>query len=224
MERYRETARRVGTDRTSPFVASINFSTPKCNSCFMWNLFNGFFIPGPYMWGVTPPPFVLPALYVFSDSALIGVRDPNFFSNAGLIYGSVRRANGLFDMPIVGSLWKYDVKEGDTLWIRLGRSDTTVSRTVSSLCYSVAYTGDYSRIVPFVPVTSCHVALDPTSLQRGDSGSPVYALKPGPIGYAVWAYGVLSGREAVCIPGTDYCIILRTIVAPIDWINVKLSG
>jgi hypothetical protein len=208
----------VGTDRTSPFVASISFSTPKCNLCIIWNFFYGFFIPGPYSWDA-----YLPHLYVLSDSALIGIRDPNFFSETGLIYGSVRRANGFLDMPIVGSLRKYDVKEGDRLWIRLGYSDRTVSAAVTSLCYSVPYANYFFRL-NFVPVMSCHVALDPTSLQRGDSGSPVYALKPGPIGYEVHAYGVLSGREAVCLPDTDYCIILRTIVAPIDWINVKLSG
>lgn len=102
----------------------------------------------------------------FSDSAFIGVRDPNFFSNAGLKYGYVRRANGFRDLPIVGTLNKYDVKEGDRLWMRLGRSDKTVSGTVISLCYSAAYLGDYlTGIVPFVPVMSCHVALDTAEVE-----------------------------------------------------------
>jgi hypothetical protein len=211
----------VGTDRTSPFVARISFSTPKCNWCSIWNTF-GLFRPGNhtwgvYWWGIIP----LTALYVHSDSAFIGVRDPNFFSNAGLKYGYVRRANGFRDLPIVGKLGKYDVKEGDTLWMRLGRSNSTVSATVKSLCYSVAYVS-YLVHVQFVPVMSCHVALDPAPLQRGDSGSPVYTLEGRRGNVFVRAYGVVSGREAVCIPGTDYCITFRTIVAPIDWMDVKL--
>jgi len=42
------------------------------------------------------------------------------------------------------------------------------------------------------------------------SGSPVYALKSGPSGYVVWAYGVVSGSNG------------DTVVAPIDWMDVKL--
>ena len=202
----------VGTDRTSPFFVNVTFSTLKCNNwwCSITNL-NGFFIPGPYKWDVTPPPFMLPALYMLSDSALIGVRDPNFFSNAGLKYGYVRRADGFRDLPIVGSLRKYDVKEGDGLWMRLGRSDDTVSSTVKSLCYSWLSIGDYFE-KGFVPVVSCHVALDTTLPQRGDSGSPVYALRLGPSSYVVHAYGVLSARG-----------FTESLVAPIDWIYVKVS-
>jgi hypothetical protein len=55
-------------------------------------------------------------------------------------------------------------------------------------------------------------ALDTTLLQDGDSDLPVYALRWGPRGYEVLAYGVLSGYS------TD-----STIVAPIDWIYVKVS-
>jgi hypothetical protein len=66
-------------------------------------------------------------------------------------------------------------------------------------------------------------ALDTTLLQEGDSGSPVYALEGRRGADFVRAYGVVSAREGLCIPGTDYCIISRAIVAPIDWINVKLS-
>jgi hypothetical protein len=58
--------------------------------------------------------------------------------------------------------------------------------------------------------------------QAPDSGSPVYALRWGPGGYVVWAYGVVSAREAVCIPSI-YCFISRAIVTPIGWIYVKLS-
>jgi hypothetical protein len=77
---------------------------------------DGFFIPGSYKWGVYWWGVIpSPALYVVSDSALIGVVDPNFFSNAGLEYSKVRRADGFRDLPIVGKLGKYDVKEGDTL-------------------------------------------------------------------------------------------------------------
>ena len=213
----------VGTDRTSPFIANVTFYTPKCAPCRISSS-NGFFNPGPYKWGVYWLGVIpLPALEVLSDSALIGVRDPNFFSNAGLEYGKVRRADGFRDLPIIGSLSKYDVKEGDRLWIRLGHSDKTVSGTVYSLCYSVAYIGDYlSGFVPFVPVMSCHVALDTTTfLQKGDSGSPVYALSGSRGNVFVWAYGVVSGRDLLCNPDVNYCT-LGAIVAPIDWIYVKL--
>jgi len=212
----------VGTERTSPFVARISFYTPKCD-CSISNL-NGFFIPGPYKWDATPPPFIMPALYVLSDSALIGVRDPNFFSNAGLKYGEVRRADGFYDLPIVGKLSKYDVKEGDRLWMRLGRSDQTVSGTVYSLCHSVAYIGDAAEFKnQFVPIMSCHVALDTTTfLQEGDSGSPVYALRGSRGNVFVWAYGVVSGRDILCLPDINYCT-LGAVVAPIDWMYVKLG-
>jgi hypothetical protein len=204
----------VGTDRTSPFVANVTFSTPKCATCRISSL-NGFFIHSSYKWGVYWLGFIpLTALEVHSDSALIGVRDPNFFSKAGLKYGYVRRANGFVDLPIIGTLRKYDVKEGDRLWMRLGRSDRTISGTVYSLCYSAVYLGDYlAEIVPFVPVMSCHVALDTTTFpQRGDSGSPVYTLEGRRGADFVRAYGVLSGVHG-----------RRVVVAPIDWMDVKVS-
>jgi hypothetical protein len=37
----------VGTDRTSPFIARISFSTPECGRCGISSLY-GFFNPGPY--------------------------------------------------------------------------------------------------------------------------------------------------------------------------------
>jgi len=194
----------VGTDKTSPFVASIGFYTPKCNWCSISNL-NGFFNPAPYDWRQF---FVWPVLRVYSDSALIGVRDPNFFSNAGLKYGYVRA--GPIDLPIVGQLGKYDVKEGDRLWISAGRSATTVSSTVKSLCESMLNTE-----LPYYVDLLCHVTLNGKLGQEGDSGSPVYALRWGPSGYVVWAYGVVSGYQSV---------FDSTFVAPIDWIYVKLSG
>jgi hypothetical protein len=58
----------------------------------------------------------------------------------------------------------------------------------------------------------CHVILNGKLGQEGDSGSPVYVLRWGPRGYEVLAYGVLSGFS----PDS-------TIVAPIDWIYVKVS-
>ncbi len=197
----------VGTDRTSPFVVNVTFYTPKCAPCRISSL-NGFFIPGLHVWGVwhSWPPI----LYVFSDSALIGVRDPNFFSNAGLKYGYVRRANGFRDLPIIGKLGRYDVKEGDELWMRLGRSDRTVSATVRSLCYCAPLIMDYFKY-NFVPVVSCHVLIGPVSAQPGDSGSPVYALEGRRGNVFVRAYGVVSGGSAV-----------NTVVAPIDWMDVKL--
>ncbi len=197
----------VGTDRTTPFVASISFSTPKCFWCSISNL-DGFFNPGPYKWDTW---LGLPVLNVLSDSALIGVVDPNFFSDVGLEYGKVRRADGFRDLPIVGKLSKYDVKVGDGLWMRLGRRDRTVGARVSSLCYSVAYIWDLFE-KGFVSVVSCHVALDTIIPIPGDSGSPVYALRLGESGYVVvYAYGVVSGKN-----------IANTFVAPIDWIYVKL--
>jgi len=165
--------------------------------------------PGPYDWIDL---LWWSVLHVHSNSALIGVVDPNFFSNADLKYDYVRRPDGFNDLPKVGSLRKYDIKEGDTLWMRLGRSDKTVSGTVFSLCYDWFNIRDYYE-KGFASVVSCHVALDTTTLlQEGDSGSPVYALTWGPGGYVVWAYGVLSGNY-------EY----GTIVAPIDWIYVKVS-
>jgi hypothetical protein len=165
-----------------------------------------------------------PTLYVLSDSAFIGVRDPNFFSNAGLKYGYVRHTD-LGELPIIGSLRKYDVKEGDVLWMTLGRSAKTVSGTVKSLCYDWVNPDVLDFLEKgFVSVASCHVALDITvPLEKGDSGSPVYALEGRRGNVFVRAYGVVSAREGLCIPGTDYCIISRAIVAPIDWRNVKVS-
>jgi len=165
----------------------------------------------------------VPVLRVHSDSALISAVDPNFFSNAGLKYGYVRRADGFNDLPIVGQLSKYDVKGGDTLWMRLGHSAETVSGTVFSLCHSVAYGGDAAKFEnQFVPVMSCHVALDTTFLQEGDSGSPVYALRGSRGNVFVWAYGVVSGRDILCLPDINYCT-LGAVVAPIDWMYVKLG-
>jgi len=146
----------------------------------------------------------------------VGVREPNYFENMGLRFGYVRKADGFKDLPIAGRLGKYDVKVGEGLWVRAGRSDKTVSLVVQSLCYSVGYV-KYSAETGFVPVVSFHVALDPAPLQPGDSGSPVYVLRLGQSGYVAWAYGILSGKEAF------YNIVLRTIVAPIDFIYVKVS-
>jgi hypothetical protein len=196
----------VGTDRTSPFIANVTFYTPKCAPCRISSL-NGFFTPGPYDWVDI---LWWSVLRVHSDSAPIGVRDPNFFSNAGLKYGYVRRADGFNDLPIVGKLSKYDVKEGDRLWIRLGYTGQTVSSTVKSLCE-----GRFVNNMPEIPYPVdlyCHVTLNGKLSQEGDSGSPVYVLRWGPRGYEVLAYGVLSGNS------TD-----STIVAPIDWIYVKVS-
>jgi hypothetical protein len=53
-------------------------------------------------------------------------------------------------------------------------------------------------------------ALDTTLLQDGDSGSPVYALRGRRDDVFVWAYGVVSGSNG------------DTVVAPFDWIYVKL--
>jgi len=176
--------------------------------------------PSPYDWRDL---FLLvPVLRVHSDSALIGAVDPNFYSNADLKYGYVRHADGFRDLPKVGSLRKYDIKEGYTLWMRLGRSDKTVSGTVFSLCYDWFNIRDYYE-KGFVSVASCHVVLDITvPIERGDSGSPVYALEGSQGNVFVQAYGVVSAREGLCITDINYCT-LGAVVAPIDWINVKLS-
>ena len=176
--------------------------------------------PVPYDW--IDIFLLVPVLRVHSDSALIGVVDPNFFSNAGLKYDYVRRPDGFNDLPKVRQLSKYDIKEGDRLWMRLGRSDKTVSAAVNSLCYDWFNIRDYYE-KGFASVVSCHVALDTTTLlQGGDSDSPVYALEGRRGADFVRAYGVVSAREAVCIPGINYCT-LGAVVAPIDWMYVKLS-
>lgn len=141
----------VGTDRTSPYSVEISFSSPRCILCRITAPGNGFFNPSPYAWGPS-----LPQLYVLSDSALIGVREPNYFENMGLRFGYVRKADGFKDLPIAGRLGKYDVKVGDGLWLRKGLTGETVSLVVNSLCYSVGYVKYYAA-VGFVPVVSCQL-------------------------------------------------------------------
>jgi len=123
----------VGTDRTSPYIAGVLFTkldgtvrgitAPGSNS---------FFNPGPYYWGW----FIKPVLFLQSDSALIGRVDPNYFERVGQEFGYVRKADGCNDLPIMLPLSKYDVKVGDYLWIRLGRSDAVSRNAVNSLCAS----------------------------------------------------------------------------------------
>ena len=146
----------------------------------------------------------------------MGVREPNYFENIGLRFCYVGKADGFNDLPIAGRLGKYYIKVGDSLWIRMGYSDKTVSLVVQSLRHTTGYI-IYSTETGFIPVLSCHVVLDPAPLQPGNSGSPVYALRLGQSGYVAWAYGILSGKEGF------YNIVLRTIVAPIDFIYVKVS-
>jgi hypothetical protein len=202
----------VGTDRTSPYSVEISFSSPRCVLCRITAPGGGFFNPGPYYWGW----YFAPHLFIQSDSALVGVREPNYFENIGLRFGYVRKADGSSDLLIGAKLGKYDVRIGESLWMRLGRSSVTAIGTVNSLCANFppafARCGDY----PFCFVLQCHTTIGHLSHepQPGDSGSPVYRIRVGPGGYKdVAAYGVLAGK-----------FFDNVYIADISWINVKVSA
>ena len=212
----------VGTDRTSPYRVSILFRTPKCTLCEI-NApgSNSFFNPGPYSWGW----LIKPVLFVQSDSALIGrVNDPNYFERVGLEFGKVRKADGSNDLPIMLQLSKYDVKVGDSLWIRLGRSDAVSRNVVNSLCASPNIDPiEFIELIinpsiPYIVTLSCHTRLSAGTYEPipGDSGSPVYRLRIGPdYRYAVVdAYGIYVGRDKVT---------KELYVADISWIYIKVS-
>jgi len=210
----------VGTDRTSPYTARISFMTPKCVLCSITAPSDGFLNPGPYYWWEW---YIKPMLFVQSDSALIGkANDPSYFERLGLKFGYIRGADGSSDLPIMLQLSKYDVKEGDSLWIRLGRSGVVSKNVVNSLCASFLPLPDFIRSifdpsVYYIPALSCHTRLSAGTYEPvpGDSGSPVYRLRIGSdYRYAVVdAYGVLSAEEWT----------KEVYVADISWIYVKVS-
>ncbi len=98
-----------------------------------------------------------------------------------------------------------DMKAGNSLWIRLGRSDAVSRNVVNSLCASISV--DPIKFIeliidlstPYIVTLSCHTKLSAGTYEPipGDSGSPVYRLRIGPdYRYAVVdAYGVLVGRD-----------------------------
>ena len=192
----------VGTDRTSPYSIAFTINQYTLSTADSRTFFN----PGPYSWGYY---LWWPILYVDSDAALIGARDPYLFSKANVKPGYVIKADGINDLPIISQLGKYDVKVGDTLYARLGRSQITVSGKVTSLCTGGGVTSPSSD---YWVVIRCHTEVDisPQKFQGGDSGSPIYRLQSG----GVSAYGVLTGR-------LGYPSLMWA--ATLDWINVKLT-
>ena len=212
----------VGTDRTSPYMARISFGTPRCLLCSITvPESNSFLTPGPYYWGW----YIKPVLFMQSDSALIGkVNDPNYFESVGLRFGYVRKADGSADLPIMLQLSKYDVKVGDSLWIRLGYSDAVSRNVVNSLCASGSISflefilAIFDPSVYYIPALSCHTKLSAGTYEPipGDSGSPIYRLRIGSdYRYAVVdAYGILVAGDK---------LTKEVYVADISWIYVKVS-
>jgi hypothetical protein len=212
----------VGTDRTSPYMARISFGTPRCLLCSITvPESNSFLTPGPYYWGW----YMKPVLFMQSDSALIGkVNSPNYFESVGLKFGYVSKADGSNNLPIMLQLSKYDVKVGDSLWIRLGYSGAVTKNVVNSLCAS----GSSSLLefilaiidpsVYYIPAWSCHTKLSAGTYEPmpGDSGSPVYRLRIGPDykNAVVDAYGIAVAKDKWT---------KEVYVADISWIYVKVS-
>ncbi len=120
-------------------------------------------------------------------------------------------------------LSKYHVKIGDSLWIRLGRSDAVSRNVVNSLCASPdIHLVEYIRLIidpsiPYKVIPNCHTRLSAGTYEpkRGDSGSPVYRLRIGPdYRYAVVdAYGIYIGMDKDT---------KGLYVADISWIYVKV--
>jgi hypothetical protein len=211
----------VGTDRTSPYIAAVLFEKPDGTVRGITAPgSNSFFNPGPYYWGWR----IKPVLFVQSDSAVIGRVDPDFFERNDLEFGKVRKADGRNDLPIMLQLTKYDVKIGDSLWIRLGRSDAVSRNVVNSLCASLDFNLiEWIKLIIdpskyYIPVWDCHTRLSAGTYEPipGDSGSPVYRLRIGPdYRYAVVdAYGIHIGMDKET---------KEVYVADISWIYVKVS-
>jgi hypothetical protein len=120
-------------------------------------------------------------------------------------------------------LSKYDVKIGDSLWIRLGRSGVASKNVVNSLCADGRVGLEFIRkiidpSVYYIPVWNCHTRLSAGTYEPipGGSSSPVYRLRIGPdYRYAVVdAYGIYVGRDKET---------KELYVADISWIYVKVS-
>jgi hypothetical protein len=211
----------VGTDRTSPYIAAVLFKKPDGTvRGITVPSNNSFFNPGPYYWGWR----IKPVLFVQSDSALIGRVDPDYFVRNDLKFGYVRKADGSADLPIMLQLSKYDVKIGDSLWIRLGYSNAVSRNVVNSLCASpsIDLIECIKKIIDpsvyYIAVLDCHTRLSAGTYEPipGDSGSPVYRLRIGPdYRYAVVdAYGIYVGMDKDT---------KELYVADISWIYVKVS-
>ncbi len=209
----------VGTDRTSPYIAAVLFEKPDGTVrgiTVPGN--NSFFNPGPYYWRWR----IKPVLFVQSDSAVIGRVDPDYFKRNDLKFGYVRKADGRNNLPIMLQLSKYDVKVGDSLWIRLGRSDAVSRNVVNSLCASpsIDLIECIKKIIDpsvyYIAVLDCHTRLSAGEPIPGDSGSLVYRLRIGPdYRYAVVdAYGIYVGMDKDT---------KELYVADISWIYVKVS-
>jgi hypothetical protein len=120
-------------------------------------------------------------------------------------------------------LSKCDMKAGNSLWIRLGRSDAVSRNVVNSLCADGRVGLEFIRkiidpSVYYIPVWNCHTKLSAGTFEPMSSGSssPVYRLRIGPdYRYAVVdAYGIHIGIDKET---------KEVYVADISWIYVKVS-
>ena len=179
----------AGTEATSPFslVLSVNDFTVILNSESSWHWPEDaevIYTAGGYHLASNN-------LYVHFDTAWLGlyVRDPSLIlQKASLIYGYIRKADGLRDLPIIGQLMHYDVPISSQLWVSLGRSQQTKRGYVTSLCSSWRAEYNLLRVI-FI----CQVKMFGVKVEFGDSGSPVYLLATDRKG--VLAYGVQSGKS-----------------------------
>jgi hypothetical protein len=119
-------------------------------------------------------------------------------------------------------LSKCDMKAGNSLRIRLGRSGVASRNVVNSLCADGRVGLKFIRkiIDPsyYIPVWDCHIRLSAGTYEpmSSSSSSPVYRLRVGPdYRYAVVdAYGIYVGRDKDT---------KELYVADISWIYVKVS-
>jgi hypothetical protein len=119
-------------------------------------------------------------------------------------------------------LSKCDMKAGNSLRIRLGRSGVASRNVVNSLCADGRVGLKFIRkiIDPsyYIPVWNCHTKLSAGTYEpmSSSSSSPVYRLRVGPdYRYAVVdAYGIYVGRDKDT---------KELYVADISWIYVKVS-
>jgi hypothetical protein len=120
-------------------------------------------------------------------------------------------------------LSKCDMKAGNSLRIRLGRSGAASKNVVNSLCADGRVGLEFIRkslILPsyYIPVWNCHTKLSAGTYEPMLSGSssPVYRLRIGSdFRYAVGdAYGIHIGVDKET---------KEVYVADISWIYVKVS-
>jgi len=119
-------------------------------------------------------------------------------------------------------LSKCDMKAGNSLRIRLGRSDAASRNAVNSLCADSRVGLEFIRKIDpsvyYIPVWNCHTKLSAGTYEPMSSGSssPVYRLRIGPdYRYAVVdAHGIHIGMDKET---------KEVYVADISWIYVKVS-